>query len=101
MNESLPHRRAAGGSERLLGVPKVTQKGEKATVLPNCPLSPCHVTAPPAWAHTFADDSVTVGDDALMGNQHILDLGQEHRVQIPQLDGLCPKQRDTGAVPAV
>lgn len=63
--------------------------------LPLCPS--------PTWPgpHTFANDSVTVGDHSFMGNQHILDLGQERRVQVPKLDELCPKQWHTGPIPAV
>lgn len=65
-------------------------------VLPNYPLSPN-----PTWPgpHTFANDSVSVGDYPLVGNQYILDLGQECRVQVPKLDGLFPQQWDMGPIP--
>ena len=76
-------------------------------VLPNCSSSPCHLRTPSlprsTWSgtHTFANDSVSVGDHPFMGNQYILDLSQEHRVQVPKLDGSFPQQWDTGPIPAV
>lgn len=57
---------------------------------------------PPGLApHTFANDSVSVGDYPLVGNQHILDIRQECRVQVPELDGLFLEQWNMGPIPAV
>lgn len=89
--------------------PKVTQVGEKSRA-ESCPTVPCihigsglHICPSPTWpgTHTFANDAVTVGDHSLMGNQHILDLSQERRVQDSQLEGFCLQQRDTGPIPTV